>query len=281
MHAPLQIATVHLPDDIRPHTFDMAGRCAFAICTKGEFKIRIFNEHYTVGRDSILACMPFVNIEVSQVIDPAEVIIGYIRIQEVPVLINRWVNTYNLSHIQSNPLVSTTSLQTARILEAIRSYQTECTENSQLFDNEICNRIQSDIIDFKSSLIIALVLRTYFTNMPMRVSGHSHRDIIFLRFTLSLYGNFREHREVSFYAERSGVSLKYFSTIIRQLTGTTPSQWIETVVIAEAKSLLADLNRSIKSIAITLNFPDAPTFTKYFQRITGVTPKEFRKSILP
>ncbi len=105
------------------------------------------------------------------------------------------------------------------------------------------------------------------------------RDLEYQQFMLTLYANFREHREVKFYAMRSGVSEKYFSTLIRELSGSTPSEWIETVVVGEAKTMLSDHQHSIKEIASSLNFPDAPTFTKYFQRVTGMTPKAYRKSL--
>ncbi len=140
-------------------------------------------------------------------------------------------------------------------------------------------RIQSDINAMQSQLIVAHVVKMYFADLQITTRGHSHRDLVFQRFILDLYANCRTHRSVQFYAERSGTSLKYFSTLVRELTGSTPSSWIETVVVAEAKSLLRDYHLSIKDIATAMNFPDAPTFTKYFRRITGSTPKAYRKSV--
>ncbi len=91
-----------------------------------------------------------------------------------------------------------------------------------------------------------------------------------------MYFNVRKPRDVRYYAGLSGISEKYFSTLIRELSGTSPSKWIETVVMGEAKTLLQDEHMSIKEIASCLNFPDAPTFTKYFRRLAGVTPKAYR-----
>ncbi len=281
MTTPLNISTVRLyPESDTRRVLDMTGRCAFAICTEGEFTIKILNEQYVVASHCMFACMPFVNIEVIGVVKPSEIIFGNIMIEDIPMAINRWVNTDNLSAIQNHPLVKITDDRFCRLMNAINAYQNEYHESRQSLPDNICNQIQLDIIDFQSKLIIAQVLKIYFTNVPMNVKGHTHQDIIFQHFMLDLYANCRTQRNVRFYASRSGVSLKYFSTIIRQLTGTSPSDWIERVVAGEAKAMLSNMHINIKDIATTLNFPDAPTFTKYFHRVTGMTPKAYRQTLL-
>ncbi len=226
----------------------------------------------------MFACMPFVNIKVVNVKESSEVICGYIQIMDIPWVINQWVNTSNLSAIQNQALIQVPDYHYSRIIAYVKEYLDECNENKRNDNEDICNLIQRDIIALRSKLIVAQVLKVYFDNIPMQVSGHAHRDIVFQQFILSLYGNFRQHRDVRFYASHSGVSLKYFSTIIRQITGTSPSEWIEAVVVGEAKSMLSNPHRSIKEIAASLNFPDTSTFTKYFARITGMSPRAFRRS---
>ncbi len=277
---PLTIDTVTFrPGGNHPFPIDMSGRCAFAICTKGQFDITILNERFTVKDHCLFACMPFINIEIIGVSELSEVVFGYVLIQDVPRMINRWVNANNLSAIQSHPLLMINDEELSRLLTNIKQYQIQCDEINIGDFKEVCNILQDDIIELQSRLIISQVLKMYFANIQMKMLGHIHLDIVFQRFMLALYANFREHRDVQFYAAHSGVSLKYFSTSIRQLSGTTPSRWIETVVVSEAKALLNDNNRSIKDIAAILNFPDAPTFTKYFRRVSGQTPKAYRTAI--
>lgn len=280
MQPTLKIITATLnPTDSPVKTLDMSGRCGFAICTKGEFVIKLLNEHYTVSEHSLFACMPFVNIKVMDVIEPSEVIFGQILLKDVPMMINRWVNTDNLNSIQNHPIVKITETSARGVMTAVNEYMRECAESKQNSYPNVCT-LQRDIIDLQSKLLVAQVLKTYFTNIPMDIRGHTRQDSIFQQFMIDLYTNCHEQREVQFYAGRSGVSLKYFSTIIRQLSGTSPLKWIETVVVGEAKSMLQEIDRSIKDIATTLNFPDAPTFTKYFRRVTGMTPKSYRRTLL-
>ncbi len=281
MYAPLQISTITLnPTDAPGLQFDMTSRCAFAICTQGEFEIKILNMQYHVTEHCMFACMPFVNIDVISIPQESKVIFGYIQIEDVQKMIKRWVNTSNLLAIQNRPVVKITAPQFYRLKTLITQFISEYSDNMHCLNDSIYNQLHRDIIDFQSRLIVAQVLKLYFENIPMEMSDHTHRDIVYQRFMFSLYGNFRDHRDVYFYAMRSGVSLKYFSTIIKQLSGSSPSQWIETIVVGEAKSMLNDPNTSIKDIATELNFPDAPTFSKYFHRITGMTPKAYRKTTL-
>ncbi len=278
MTMPLTICAMTIDRaDCPGRSLDMTGRCAFVVCTEGDLEIKILNERYSVTDGCMFACMPFVNIEVMGVRRRSQVIVGYVSIEDVPRMINRWANTDTLTAIQNQPLVSISDAQFARLMSSIGEYQACCDEMRRDAPDTINNRLQQDIFDFQGRLIVAQVLKIYLDNMSMAISGHTHRDVVFQRFMLALYAGFREHRDVAYYAMRSGVSPKYFSTSVRRLSGKSPSEWIETVVVGEAKSMLNDVNRSIKDIATVLNFPDAPTFTKYFRRIAGISPKAYRR----
>ena len=106
------------------------------------------------------------------------------------------------------------------------------------------------------------------------------KDLIFHQFFLSLFRHFRQEREVSFYAELQHLTPRYFSSIIKEKSGSNALQWIVQVVIIEAKLLLETSELSIKEISVLLNFPTQSFFGKYFKQYTGVSPKEYRENIL-
>lgn len=268
------------PADGAGTVFDMSGRCAFAVCRRGDCTIKILNEEYRVGERFIFACMPFVNIRVVAVNAPSEIVFGYIQIADVPRMINRWVNTADLRSIQSHPVVEITPRQFAMLTAELDDFSLGTDDPAPGSNSVLCHRLRQDIAELRSRLLVAQVLELYYSNLPLEMGEHAGVDVVFQNFMLALYTHFREHRDVQFYASRSGVSLKYFSTSIKKLSGSSPSEWIETVVAGEAKSLLGDARSSIKDIVATLNFPDAPTFTKYFRRVTGLTPKAYRKAVL-
>ena len=103
-----------------------------------------------------------------------------------------------------------------------------------------------------------------------RVSAHFHND---------LSQHFREHRDVSFYAEKACLSSKHFSAVVKQETGQTAAYWIHRQVVAEAKMLLhVRRDLSVQVIADMLGFEEQSTFSRYFRRETGMSPSDFRNS---
>lgn len=85
-------------------------------------------------------------------------------------------------------------------------------------------------------------------------------------------------RNMSFYADRLGLTPKYLSKLIKQVTGRSAPDWIDAYVILEAKNMLKYTDVSIKEIVYKLHFPNPSVFYKYFKTHTGMTPSEYRNS---
>ena len=90
--------------------------------------------------------------------------------------------------------------------------------------------------------------------------------------------HFREQRFLEFYANVLEVTPKHLSRTVKAQTGFTAVEWIERFVILEAKVLLRSSNLNIQQISAELNFPSQSFFGKYFKKITGMSPKEFRNA---
>lgn len=106
----------------------------------------------------------------------------------------------------------------------------------------------------------------------------SRADVVFNRFIRLLSEYHLQERNVAFYSEKLHLSPKYFSKLIKQSSGRSAPEWIDSYVILEAKNHLKYSNMSIKEIVYRLHFSDQPTFTKFFKAHTGMTPAQFRKS---
>lgn len=101
------------------------------------------------------------------------------------------------------------------------------------------------------------------------------RHQLFDRFMTQLSRYHQQERTVQFYADQLCVSPKYLSTVIRSYSGKSPSDWICSYVIAEAKSLLHYSNLSVQEVAFRLNFPSQSAFGKFFKQKTGISPTEY------
>ncbi len=120
------------------------------------------------------------------------------------------------------------------------------------------------------------VIHIYFRNRPVDSQSIEKKESIVYNFIYSLHQNFKEQRSVSFYANEALLSVGYFTTVVKEKTGRTPSDWIIAMTIGQAKLLLEKSKKSIKEIADELNFPEQFTFRKYFKLHTGMPPKEYR-----
>jgi AraC-like DNA-binding protein len=112
------------------------------------------------------------------------------------------------------------------------------------------------------------------------LSGKMQRlkqDILLDRFLKLVQENFREHRDIGFYADNLCLTPKYLSKILKENSGSSAGEWIDNYVVLEAKALLKSTNMTIQQISDELNFPSQSFFGKYFKRVVGVTPKEYKR----
>lgn len=109
-------------------------------------------------------------------------------------------------------------------------------------------------------------------------STNSRQEEIFTKFTELLERHHKKEREIAFYADKMCMTSKYLSQVIKDYTGKTALGIIEEYVISEAKSMLLSTTMSIQQISDELKFPSQSVFGKYFKRVTGKSPTEYRRS---
>ena len=91
--------------------------------------------------------------------------------------------------------------------------------------------------------------------------------------------NYTEHRDVEYYAVTMNMTAKYLSDVIKKTSGKTPLEWIENYVILDAKAQLSSTMNTVQQIAWNLNFPSQSFFGRYFKRIVGMSPSDYRASV--
>lgn len=131
-------------------------------------------------------------------------------------------------------------------------------------------------------LFCSIIYRIYDAVADVGVS-HSRLGVkdrsaeYFERLLHLLEENFREQRNVEFYAEKMNISSKHLSRVIRSFTGKSVHQWIDDFVALEIKNLLRYSDMSIQQISYALNFPNPSFMGQYFKRITGMTPGAYKR----
>ena len=100
-----------------------------------------------------------------------------------------------------------------------------------------------------------------------------------LKFQNLLELHFRKERNSSFYADKLSISPSTFSKKIKSQFGKTPTQLIQERVILEAKKLLHLTFKTVKEVAMELNFDDEFYFSRYFKKEVGSSPTHFREKV--
>lgn len=94
-----------------------------------------------------------------------------------------------------------------------------------------------------------------------------------------LYKEILQQHSVRFYASRLNVTPKYLSEVIKEQTGRTAGEWIDQILLLEAKVLLQRKDLTISQISDLLNFSDQSVFGKFFKVNAGMSPLAYRNTL--
>jgi len=82
---------------------------------------------------------------------------------------------------------------------------------------------------------------------------------------------------VGWYAQQLCISPKYLSEMVKNVSLRTPNEWIDNYVTMELRVILKNSSKSIKQIALEMNFPNQSFLGKYFKEHVGMSPSKYRK----
>lgn len=159
----------------------------------------------------------------------------------------------------------------------------EC-EVFQRYFYAIRERISDKRNFFRRDLIRTLMLAMFYDLSTVIYSVREQADLrksrsdeIFARFIKMVEANCKQERRVSWYAEQLGITPKYLSETIKQVSKRTPNEWIDNYVTLEIRVQLKNSTKTIKEITKELNFPNQSFLGKYFKEHVGISPSEYRR----
>ena len=134
------------------------------------------------------------------------------------------------------------------------------------FSEEVLRSLLDLILVYSSSL--------YPVDDSLLNKGKGH--ILVKRFYQLVEENYQNNISVNDYASMLNITANHLTQILKQLTGKTTNDVLQAKQMLEIKRLLVHTNLGVSEIAQQLNFADQSYFTKFFKKITGVTPMKFR-----
>lgn len=115
-------------------------------------------------------------------------------------------------------------------------------------------------------------------NESRNENGKTHTGDMFDRFIKLLNAHSCTEHSISFYADKMCVTPRYLGSVVKEASGVTAKEWIDRAIITSAKIMLKHTDKQIVEITDLLNFTTPSFFCKYFKRITGMTPQEYRRN---
>ena len=129
------------------------------------------------------------------------------------------------------------------------------------------NKVQSlilDFFDFHVSLYQENNVSTQYAQLMNRF------------ITLLENGEYRMHREVSWYADQLCITSKYLSEVSKSVSGHAANFWINRYTTLDISRLLRDKVLSFSNISDLFGFSSPAYFSRYVLHNLGVNPTEYR-----
>jgi AraC-like DNA-binding protein len=125
-------------------------------------------------------------------------------------------------------------------------------------------------------LLLLEAKRSYERQLLHAQANNSDGAYLVSRFNKLVGRYFLEKRKVADYANLLAVTANHLNRMVKEVTGQTASDAIAEMLLREAKAVLKYTDATVAEIAYQLNFSEPAAFNRFFKKMTGETPLDFR-----
>lgn len=138
---------------------------------------------------------------------------------------------------------------------------------------QLCKPHYEDLLETLLRQIFIMISREYA--IEKIENGYAQKEIE--KATLYFNEHYNENISIEDYAASKNMSICWFIRNFKEYNKITPMQYILTVRIANAKSLLETTSYNITEIAEIVGYDNPLYFSRLFKRQTGMSPSGYRK----
>ena len=240
-------------------------KAVIAVCTSGYCRVKVNLQEYELESPMLITLMP------GQIIEPMETSANF---QAYTIALSkRFLDMINIPGWQQKYLSMYNNPATPLNEEQLTA--------TRFFFGILYRAAANSSNPFRLQVIENLIRVFYYGGISCNeppVTHTAYKNSLVERFLELVHEHYRTERMIGFYADRICVTPKYLSKVVKEHTGRSAGEWIESHVILDARAMLQSSDMTIQQIAASLNFPNQSFFGKYFKRATGLSPKEYRRT---
>lgn len=254
-------------------------RAGMFLCFEGSTAISLDGMEYSLSANSMVVYFPYSQLHIISKSADLRGIIVSIDLDESQQIISKVSDFDKVLLIKQTPLVRLSREQTVHIKELIEAfvYHYEAGQDDDSATEGI-NKLQTEML---RDCVALEIIKCYSPLVSGGQQSKKRHDEILRKFIFLLYDNYQREHSVTFYASKLCITTRYFSSVVHERSGRTPTQWINNALLAESKKLLCETYMSIKEISERLNFPNQSYFGKWFKNLAGCGPLDFRNGKRP
>lgn len=249
--------------------------CMFmGVCTDGVASLSVNEKKRVICRNNIMVITDesvVDSINFSPDFDGIGFFLSYRMLQEILKDLTNMSNLFLLTHNHPQFEIGQSEM------ESLRDYMKQmckCVANEQHpYRNDVARLlILTMIYDIRGTFERAMALSS-------PEDKRSRGERIFVQYIQLVERNFRQQRQVQWYANQMELSPKYLCEAITSVSRRSPNEWIDKFVTTEIRNQLRHTNKRISEIATEMNFPTQSFFGKYFKDNVGVSPSDYRNGL--
>ena len=204
-----------------------------------------------------------------------------------PISFSGQIEVYGLGLFADFPMPFAAGQMPSAMNGQVRDFQIKASESDIATARHIIDTIwhvvhQPDYNRQTVSSLVAAMMHhydgIYRQHKDLLKASQSREQTIFDRFIYLVNQHATHEHQISFYADRMCLTERYLGTVIRQASGTTAKEWIDRALVERVKIELKHTDKPLVQISEEMNFPNPSFFSKYFKRLTGQTPLQYKES---
>ena len=262
---------VDLIQDLPEYSSDYS---ALVLCTKGSMVLRIEDEITNISKNQLIGFKPFISIQHIEISSDCEVTILGVHNNLSPQISDkiRALEPLYILNLSFYSKIDLKDEEVTYIQQLIDLFFIKLNEPNTILKHQKTHAV--------FTVILYEIIELFIHNKIQNSRDLSKAKIITSEFLNILNVNIHQKKGVEYFADKLNITPKHLISSVKTITKETPRKMIDKMLLNKAKKLLTKRELSIQEIADNLGFSDASSFTKFFKRNQGETPKSYQSNQL-